>query len=459
MLSETDGSLGKTIERLSSGFKINSAADDPAGLVISEKLRAQVGGLDRAIRNAGDAVNMVKTAEAALNEVSRILRSMRDLAVHAANTGPNDSAAIDADQAQIKLAIQSLNKIAEETQFGNKKLLDGTAGISTKITGTHVVSASLANAVNVATGSVAITITQQATKATMYGQTYGTGHVAGSSFNAGSAASFTLNGFGITVAAGSTMEQAVTAINAKTAQTGVVASWNLATLQVKLTQVSYGSDKEINLQGAEEVLGTGTSSALAVGLNVKAGVTQEGPANVSDTVWESGTGLLLRDSLGNSIAITEAANTAGGGLGDQFVVESGALEFQVGAYANQIRQLNLRSMFASQLGATAAAGENVSTIDLHDDPQQAILILDAAIADVSNTRAELGAAQRNVFESAITSLSIARENIAASESTIRDTDMAEEVVNLTRNQILQQAGTAMLAQANQTPQTLLKLLQ
>jgi flagellin len=134
MLTGSDSSVGKSIERLSSGFRINNAGDDPAGLVISEKLRAQVSGLGQAIKNAGDAVNMVKTAEGALNQVNTLLRSMRDLAVHAANAGANDTAAITADQAQITNAIASINKIATETQFGNKMLLDGTAGIKSTMT-------------------------------------------------------------------------------------------------------------------------------------------------------------------------------------------------------------------------------------------------------------------------------------------------------------------------------------
>ena len=145
MMTNTDTALGKSIERLSSGYKINSAADDPAGLVISEKLRAQVSGLTQAIRNASDAVNMVKTAEGALNEVSTMLRSMRDLAVHAANTGATDKASVEADQAQINSAIDTLNKIAAETQFGNKKLLDGSAGITSTITGSSVLAANFRN--------------------------------------------------------------------------------------------------------------------------------------------------------------------------------------------------------------------------------------------------------------------------------------------------------------------------
>ncbi|MFQ3549522.1 MAG: flagellin, partial [Armatimonadota bacterium] len=122
-LEGTETRLQKSMERLSSGYTINSAADDPAGLVISEKLRAQTGGLATAIKNAGDGVNMVRTTEAALQEVSTLLRAMRDLAVHASNTGPNDAASIAADQAQVNSTIQALNKISDETMFMSRKLL------------------------------------------------------------------------------------------------------------------------------------------------------------------------------------------------------------------------------------------------------------------------------------------------------------------------------------------------
>lgn len=456
-LTGTDNNLGKSIERLSSGFRINGAGDDPAGLVISEKLRAQVGGLGQAVKNAGDAVNMVKTAEGALTEVHRLLRSMRDLAVHASNVGANDAATATADQQQINNAIASINKIAAETQFGNKKLLDGTAGISTTITGTRVVTANFSSASNAVTGAVSYNITTAAAQATMYGQTYGTGHVAGSDFNAGAAASFTINGYDVTVGAGSTMEQAVTAINAKTAQTGVTASWNLATLQVKLTQSNYGSDKKIELTGASEILGTGTTSATAVGIDVVGQVSQSaGAVTLGDASWASGKGLTMKDSNGNYVTFTAAAGAATGAQTAELTLAANSLTFQVGAYAAQTRTVAISSVAASALGETAA----LNTIDVtsFSGAQTAIAVIDEAIAQVSNQRSTLGATQKNVLESSINSLSVAKENIAASESTIRDTDMAAEMVEFTKMQILQQAGTAMLAQANSSTQGLLSLL-
>jgi flagellin len=253
-LQGTDAALGASIEKLSSGFRINRAADDPAGLAISENLRAQVSGLGQAISNSNDAVNMIRTAEGALAEVHSLLRTMRNLALHAANTGANDSTAIDADQAQITSSLAALDRIADNTQFGTKKLLDGTA--------------------------------------------------------------------------------------------------------------------------------TG-------------------------------------------------------------------LEFQVGANANQTTSVDIDSVKAADL--------TINSIDVSSDAQGAIAALDSAISTVSTLRAGLGASQRDL-ESNITSLGVAKENIAASESSIRDADMAAEMVTCTRNQILLQAGTAMLTQANQAPQVLLSLL-
>ena len=450
MLAQTDTALGKTIERLSSGFKINSAADDPAGLVISEKLRAQVSGLNQAISNAGDAVNMVKTAEGALSQVSSLLTSMRDLAVHAANTGATDPASAQADQAQIRSALDSINKIGSETQFGNKKLLDGTAGLTAQITGTSVVAADISKA-NITTSlvGVTITVTQVATKASLAA---GTVDISGDM----SGNTITING--VQIQGGTNGANTIANINAKSSQTGVVAS--LSGNNLKLDQLNYGSDQKIIVTGGTAILGSATASAI--GQDVQAQV-RNGVNNISDATWASGDGTVLRDSLGNAIQLTDVAASTGpppSALGAQFDVTAGTLTFQLGAYAGQTRSLNIAAVAASQLGlANGTTVTSLANIDVTLDAQSAIKVLDKAISDVSSLRANLGAVQTNVLESSISSLTIAQENIAASESTIRDTDMASEMVELTKNQILEQAGTAMLAQANQAPQTLLKLLQ
>ncbi len=454
MLSSTDQSLSKTIERLASGFRINSASDDPAGLVISEKLRAQVTGLEQAIRNASDAVNMVRTAEAALNEVSRLLRSMRDLAVHAANTGANDQAAVQADQAQIANAIASLNKIAAETMFGQKKLLDGSAGIKANVIGNKVISADFSYLSGVSDGAqVTIEVTTAAAKAVLYSKAF-----SGENATIGKAGTFYINGIAISYSTDDTVAVLRSAINAVSNETGVVAMLTTAGV-IDFVSRQYGHEASIAITNGGDIL-DGVVSAAAIGQDAAARVRING-IDISDALWTSGNGLILKDSLGNQIVLTEVGGTATGDLGAQFQLDVGTLVFQVGAYAGQTRELNIPSVYAHDLGTDAIPGENVSTIDLltAEGAQNAILILDAAIRQISSVRASLGAMQKNVFESSINSLTIAKENIAASESTIRDADMASEVMELTRNQILEQAGVAMLAQANMTPQTLLKLLQ
>ncbi len=451
-LSNVDNALGKSIERLSSGFRINRASDDPAGLVISEKLRAQIGGIGMAIKNASDGVNMVKTAEAALTEVHSLLRTMRDLAVHASNTGANDEAALAADQAQITQAIQSLNKIAEETMFGQKKLLNGEAGINTIITGTAVTAMDLNKANLKADATIGVNVTQAATKATLSSK----GGFANTAANWGAAGDMFINNVQITWAADATVQGVMDAINAKTSSTGVVATFD--TDHIVLTQQNYGSAAQISITSGAEFAAGGAETAQAAGQDALASITADG-VNVSDGVWNQGSGLTLKDSLGNTVVLAEAANSVAD-KGAQATAQVGTLIFQVGAYSGQTRSVSIQDTSASKLGTTAISGQNVSTINVttQQGAQDAIDILDAAISDISTIRSTLGALQKQTLESSINSLTIAKENIAASESTIRDTDMAAEMVDFTRNQILQQAGVSMLAQANQSTQALLSLL-
>ena len=564
-LAETDSKLSKTIERLSSGYRINTAGDDPAGLVISEKLRAQVSGLGRAISNASDAVNMVRTAEGALNEVSNVLRSMRDLAIHAANTGANDWPALQADQAQISNSIQSLNKIAQETQFGGRKLLDGTAGVRTYIDGAAVMTGDLSYAngltdgaaihVNITTAAEKATLSSGAVYASVAGTVSSTATYAASTTSLGTAVGcISINGTAITYAcattntvatlmasinavstttgvaarfdastfkivlyatvggattfyatdtatagtdvfadgaytgvdgdqarfatadglmyingirvgyaSGDNVNDFITKANSKTDLTGITASFNTITNNIDLKTADYGSAAKINITSSATFLG-GPSAANGTGVNAIAQVTKViggVEENVTDAAWQSGSGLELKDSFGNTITMREAMGSVMADYGTQFNLGVNSLRFQVGAYEGQVRNVSIGSVLANELGGGAVEDENLSTVDVTtaDGAQNAIRILDDAIKQISTQRAALGATQKNVLESSITSLNVAKENISASESTIRDTDMAEEMLNLTRNQILQQTGVAMLAQANQTPQTLLRLLQ
>jgi flagellin len=269
-LNANDVGLSKSIEKLSSGFRINAASDDPAGLVISENLRTQVSGLGQAMSNTQSAINMLKVAESALQEIQNLIRTMRDLSLHAANTGAQDTDSIAADQSQIAQAIVSIDRIAVQAQFGDLKLFD-------------------------------------------------------------------------------------------TASNG-------------------------NLDGKV---------------------------------------------------------------------------FQVGANAGQTVTLDLASaslvsdLHADQLGDGT---DTIDGIDVTTDASAALDLLDAALSQISDLRVYLGSVQKQTLESNLTSLGVAKENVAASESAIRDTDMAAEMVTFTKYQILLQAGSAMMTQANQAPQTLLQML-
>ncbi|MHB9035441.1 MAG: flagellin N-terminal helical domain-containing protein, partial [Armatimonadota bacterium] len=416
-LSKTDSAMGKSIERLSSGFKINNAGDDPAGLVISEKLRAQVSGLGQAIKNAGDAVNMVKTAEGALTEVNSLLGSMRDLAVHAANAGANDTAAIAADQSQITNALASINKIATETQFGNKVLLNGSAGIKATVIGNQMTGANLdATTTLAATDTITVTTTTAATQASVTTAAFAANDTTAIAANQ----SFTLNGKSYSFTLGVDTATTITAaINADTATTGVTAALggtNNGTVVIK--SVGYGSDESVQVTGASAgVLAGGAASQASIGVNVAATVTHSGGAagNVSDASWASGKGTNLQDSLGNKIYLTTAAASAApGALTSTLSTVKGSLTFQVGAYAGQTRDISISSVETDYLGLGASGTvTKLSDIDVSSSAgaQEALKVLDQAISDISNQRANLGATQKNVLESSINSLTIAKENI------------------------------------------------
>ena len=288
-LLKNDRALSKSLERLASGQKVNRAADDPAALVISEHMRAQVSGMEQAIRNNEVAISLVQTAEGSMNEISSILVSLRQRAISAANVGASDRDMIDANQAEIENALASIDRVVSTTQFGHYRLLDGTNAAKT----------------------------------------------------------------------------------------------------------STNEDGSIS--------------------------TKEG------------------------------------------------LRFHVGPNAEHMASTSIRDMSTNQLGrATVVEGElpnksnfmSLADIDVRNEQgaQDALAIIDQALTEVATVRGELGAFQKHTLESNLTSMQVAVENMTAAESTIRDTDMAQELATFTRNQIMTQSATAQLAQANAMPQHVLRLL-
>ena len=455
-----------TIGRLSSGLRITNAADDPAGLIISEGMRAQLKGIDQAVRNSQDAVNMAKTAEAALEEVQLLMRNIRGLAVHAANTAVVDATTLQANQTQIRSTIQSINRIAEQTQFGKKKLLDGTSGTLANVTATnHVSSIHLGGTFagsGVVTGPITIARVTQGTRATTaLANTY-----ANSNSVVSTTGSFVINGYSFTSSGNETVQSLVTKINAMSQVTGVTAEFTGAgPVSVTLTQNNYGAQHAISFFDPSNILHN-AASASSTGIDAVYNVTVTTAAGVTTVPFTGGrgpqeSGLRLTDNYGNSINMTESGNTNVGGTATLVgQVTAGTVRFQIGANADQSVQFSMPTVFANRLGTGAVAGLTLADIDVttQTGAQNAIRVIDGAINQLALMRGELGTFQRNFLESTVRSLGIAQENLTASESQIRDANMAEEITNMTRQQILQQSGMSVLAQANQLPQGILGLL-
>ena len=490
-LTNTSGAVSSSIQKLSSGLRINNAADDPAGLIISEGLRAQIDGLNQAISNSQDASNVIKTAEGGLTEVNALLRNIRQLAVHAANTGVNDSVAVQADQAQITSAISSIDRIATQTQFGTKKLLDGSSGTSSSIANSSLISnVSIGNSFTAggttyttASGNITLTAVTKAVRATQVGTN--ANYAGGLTDNITYASTIVINGQTVNATTADTVQSLLNKINNLTSTTGVTATFDSTAKQFSLQTVAYGTSAGFNISevaanGVNAALGIGAagaggsisnSTASTVGVNGSITVQLTTTAGAQSDTYTGGTGadgLQFTDATGNTVHLTEQGNTLTGSTTPALPVQIGELsaasvQFQIGGNAGQTTQVNLGNIKSTVLGIGSAAvgtanlgAVNVSTASGAND---AILVADAAITQVSQLRANLGAFQKNTLNSTIQYLGVGVENLSASESQIRDTNVASEVVNLTKNQIIQQAGTSVLAQANSQPQQILKLLQ
>jgi flagellin len=386
-LSVTDGQMSKSLEKLSSGFRINRAADDAAGLSISEGLRAQVGGLKVAVRNAQDGISVVQTAEGALSEVHSILQRMRDLSVQSSNTGSQDANARAAAQTEFDQLKTEIDRVGNTTKFGSTKLLDGTLGATASSTGT-LQTAGLTTAGLAATHSFTV----------------------GFNDNNGNARSVTIALADATAYTGQAIVDAVNS-GVSTAQAGWGAG-NTTDFHAEFVQ-GLGSSYQVKLSSSL------TFTTSAVGAQLSGSILEAAAAHAP-----TGTGGVFQVGANNS------SNSA-----DKITVAIG-----------DVRTSALASGILAGVSAKIASGDST-----------AIDNVDAAITAVSTARANLGAYQ-NRFEHTISNLSVTSENLSASESRIRDTDMAQEMVAFTRSQILTQAGTAMLAQANQAPQQVLQLL-
>jgi flagellin len=394
-LGETQNRLSKNVEKLSTGYRINRAGDDASGLVISNQLRAQTSGLRQAIRNGQDGVSVLQTAEGALDQVNTMLNRMRDLAVQAANTGTNSLAARTAAQAEVVALREEVDRISSTTKFGSLSLLDGSFGVSTAKSSGFV---SNANSIVVAAANTQLAIT----------------------FNTGSATTGIVNGT-VTASLVAATYTSADAYAAEVARAVKVALLGATTANVK---------------------------ALADSVKVTATAVTGGGAAMTLDIGGLATGQTFTTAGG---ATTAGAATGWTAMTTTNVTGQGG-SFQVGANAGDVINLALTASNQTALGLTT-----ISLTGSDAAISATIAALDSAISTVSTQRGSIGALQ-NRFESMISNLQVTTENLAASESRIRDTDMAAEMVEFTKNQVLSQAGTAMLAQANQIPQGILSLL-
>ncbi|MEA3402304.1 MAG: flagellin, partial [Armatimonadota bacterium] len=473
--------IGRSIERLASGLRINRGADDPAGLVISELLRAQVSGLDVAEQNASQGVNLIKTAEGALDEVSGLLRQMRDLAVDAASDSNKNADARAALQAQVESALSTIDEIAVNTKYAGRALLNGSAGTKVNIIDNSTVTTQgISTLGDQGDGYISVQVTTAAEKAysdsgtggaVVGGNTvHGTGGIDLS--GGGDSLNLYVNGVQVQDGAGAlvidsttTWNDVVTAINTTAALDGEVTA-EITGGELRISSDAYGSDQHISV----EYSGTATSTTdLLVnasdatfeadnGLDAVADVAFGGNAldGGNDVTFDAGSGLTVSHATYGSITLTESAGTTVADYTDALYAEDGQLSFQIGYGAGETASTSIRSMKTSDLGQTSALSDiDISTVD---GANAALTVIDEAINQVSTVRGDLGAFQVNELEAESRSLAVARENLAASESQIRDTDFGREMAEFTTSQVLVQSATAFLAQANALPQQVLQLI-
>ncbi|UOD30856.1 flagellin [Massilia violaceinigra] len=459
-LSTSGSGLATSLQRLSSGLRINSAKDDAAGLAISERFTSQIRGLDQARRNANDGVSMLQTAEGSLQSTGNILQRVRELAVQSSNA-TNSAGDRKAIQAEVGQLLSEADRISQTSEFNGLKLLDGSFGTATFQVG--------ANAGQ----------TIQATTANFRTNNYGnneaitTAPATGTAYTAGSFALQGLATTNIAVSATDTAQSLASTINGATATTGVTAQAkndeSAAFVAGGVYSLAVTSDNStaanVSFTVGAALNAAGLASAVSAFNDVssKTGVT----ARLND----ANNGLVLTNSAGNNITVANNSASAAvtlGALGANGAASGAAASVATGATSTSVGYVSMNSDKGFSIGSSnsnaisagaAATLNTVAAIDVSTakGSADALKILDSALANVNSQRASFGALQSR-FETAVTNLQSTSENLSASRSRIQDTDFASETAKLTRGQILQQAGTAMLAQANSLPNGVLSLL-
>lgn len=462
-LNRTNGDLQTALTRLSTGLRINSGKDDPAGLIASESLRSDITSINKALSNTQRATQIIATADSALGQVSSLLNDIRGLITEAANTGGMSPDEIAANQLQIDSSLEAMNRIAQTTTFQGRKILDGSLDFQiTRGTGFGSVLDLEINSANLgATNSIAVDveITAAASRAT---SNITIPAVAAPVVAAGTLAQdvvFQLSGTNgsnvFKFEAGANSDQIVAAINLLSDSTGVSAVHAAGT--ITLSSLGYGSDQVIDLEVISE--GVGGNFAGAVTTPRANGSDIQALVNGASTLGK-GNSLSINNSI-LSMSMTVEAETVDP---IEFTITGGGAQFQLGpdVVSNQQARIGIRNLNTAKLGGAAGRLFELGSdgdASLVKDVTRAGEIIDQVINKISTLRGRLGAFQRTALESNSVSLSDTLTNLTEAQSSIRDADFAKESAALTRAQILVQSGTSVLGIANQSSQSVLSLLQ
>src|SRR5258706_10461132 len=442
--------LNTSLQRLSTGLKINTGADNPAGLIASENLRAEKTGISTAIDNAQRASNIIGTAEGGLNEISSLLNEVQGLVGSTANSGGLSLEEKQANQLQVDSILGTINRIAAATSFQGKKLLNGNLDYTTSSVTSTAIDNLHVNAARLADGATGNVVVQVVTSAQTAKVGYTGGAIAGGTATievAGNAGTEQLS-----FASATTVSAVIAAVNAVKTATGVSAT--LSGSDIRFESTEFGSTQFVSVQAVSGTFTIGTPKASGV----DAAVTVHGSSAQAD-----GRHISFRNSsLDVQFDLDATFNTPGN---TTFGITGGGATFALGSKVTEgdkasigVASVSTGSLGDTTTGFLSSLGSGGLNSLTSANLVTAQKIIDKSIKQVATLRGRLGAFQKFQIGSTINSLGVAYENASAAESAIRDTDFAAETSALTRSQILQQASTTVLTQANSAPQSALALL-
>ncbi len=455
-LNNTQSAMNRTMQQLSTGSTINSGADNPSGLVISEQQLNQISGLQTAISNTSQAVSMVQTADGALSTINNLLTQVRSLAVSAANSGANSADALAADQAQIANALSTINSIAANTTFNNKNILNGSTSVGGFTNSANISFVGGTSGSPVVTGA-AVNVTTVAKHAVVDAGTAQGSPLAGNE-------TLSINGVAVALTTGMTQQTVVNTINSYANQTGVLAqigAGGVTELYSQAWGAAAGITVQSNVAAAATSSGFGTTAVAAIGQNVAGTIAGAAATGVGNVL--TGTNVA---NMGISVSVaTSAANdtqSMTGAVG-QVSTTNSPLTFQIGANSGQTASVSVSNVAADALatavtnssGFTSLQNINVTT---QQGAEDSINMIDGATSQISNLRAQLGAVQQYNLQENQTNLQNTLQNTQSANSVVQGTDYAAATAAYAQQQVLMQIGTSVLQNTSQVAQLVLSMV-